>query len=126
MKNTDRLNPGANSMLPQLVLVGVILIFVALGTVIAVKTPAYESADEPWHVENIETLARGHWYSMNPHCPLTLRTVFSCTNGDEAQQAPLYYLVLAGWQRVVGEPVQSSAPGPVALRFSWGCIRSFT
>jgi hypothetical protein len=38
----------------------VILIFVALGSLIAIKTPAYESADEPGHVQNIETLVSGY------------------------------------------------------------------
>ncbi len=70
------------------------------------KTPAYESADEPGHVENIETLVGGHWYNLTPHCPLTARTIFSCENGNEAHQAPLYYLLLAGWQRAVGQPVE--------------------
>jgi hypothetical protein len=39
----------------RLVLVGVIAAFIVLGTTIALKTPAYESADEPGHVENIQT-----------------------------------------------------------------------
>ena len=87
-------------------LAAVIVGFVVLGTVIAVKTPAYESADEPGHVENIETMVSGHWYNLTPHCPLTARTILTCENGTEAHQAPLYYLLMAGWQRVVGQPVQ--------------------
>jgi hypothetical protein len=87
-------------------LAAVIVGFVILGTVVAVKTPAYESADEPGHVENIETLVSGHWYNLTPHCPVTVRTIFTCTNGTEAHQAPLYYLLMAGWQRVVGQPVK--------------------
>jgi hypothetical protein len=116
----ERLSPSASSAVPQLVLAGVILIFIALGTVIAVKTPAYEAADEPGHVENIETLAGGHWYSMTPHCPLTLQTIVSCTNGDEAQQAPLYYFVLAAWQRVAGQPVNSTGAGSISGGFVFG------
>ena len=100
---------------PQLVLGIIILIFLALGTVIAIKVPAYESADEPDHAQNIETLASGHWYSLTPHCRLTIRTIFTCTNGDEAQQAPLYYLVFAGWQGIVGQPVQAPFNQAIAL-----------
>ena len=29
--------------------------------------PAYESADEPGHVENIESLVSGHWYEIPRH-----------------------------------------------------------
>jgi 4-amino-4-deoxy-L-arabinose transferase-like glycosyltransferase len=101
--------------LPQLVLGIIILIFLALGTVIAIKVPAYESSDEPDHVQNIETLASGHWYSLTPHCRLTLRTIYACTNGDEAQQAPLYYLLFAGWQRLVGQSVQAPFNQAIAL-----------
>ena len=88
-----------------LVLVGVLAVFVLLGTLIAVKTPAYESADEPGHVENIETLVSGHWYGMNSDCKYSPREplLLGCA-GDEAHQAPLYYLVLAGWQRLVALP----------------------
>jgi hypothetical protein len=88
-------------------LIGVILAFIALGTVIAIKTPAYESADEPSHVQNIETLAAGHWYGMNSKC----RHSDAFCTGDEPQQAPLYYLLFAGWQRLVGQPVHSPFHG---------------
>ena len=101
--------------LPQLVLGIIILIFLALGTVIAIKVPAYESADEPDHVQNIETLVSGHWYSLTPHCRLTFHTIYTCTNGDEAQQAPLYYLVFAGWQKIIGQPVQAPFNQAIAL-----------
>jgi hypothetical protein len=37
----------------KLVLAGVIVVFVVCGTFIAIETPAYESADEPSHVQNI-------------------------------------------------------------------------
>jgi Dolichyl-phosphate-mannose-protein mannosyltransferase len=98
--HTDTPEPSSNSA--RLVLIGVILVFVVLGTVIAIKTPAYESADEPSHVQNIETLVSGHWYGMNANCKLSGKY---CT-GEEAHQAPLYYLMLAGWQRLAGVPVK--------------------
>ena len=100
---------------PQLVLGVIISMFLALGTVIAIKVPAYEASDEPDHVQNIEALASGHWYSLTPHCRLTTRTVFTCTNGDEAQQAPLYYLLFAGWQVIIRQPVQVPFNQAIAL-----------
>lgn len=92
----------------RIALACVILAFVVIGTIIAVKTPAYESPDEPEHVQNIETLVSGHWYGMNSDCPSNLNPdsrLFQCS-GDEAQQAPLYYLLLAGWQHIVDLPAR--------------------
>ena len=43
----------------RVVLAAVLLGFVVAATVIAVKTPAYESADEPSHVRNIKRLSPG-------------------------------------------------------------------
>lgn len=84
-------------------LIGVLVVFTALATVISVKTPAFESADEPSHVQNIEALAAGKWYRMNSNCGLsTVQRRWIDCEGVEAHQAPLYYLVLAGWQRLVG------------------------
>jgi hypothetical protein len=102
-----------------LALVGVVAIFLLLGTFIALKTPAYESADEPGHVENIETLVAGHWYGMSSSCTWIsqisekVAPQLNCS-GDEAQQAPLYYLVFAGWQRLVGLPAQAPFKGQLA------------
>ena len=84
----------------------VLAIFLAVGTIIAVRTPAYEAADEPGHVQNIETLASGHWYGMNAPCRLDRRIGLLQCSGDEANQAPLYYLLFAGWQKITGQPVQ--------------------
>ena len=83
----------------------VILVFVALSSVVAIKTPAWEAADELDHVDNIELMVGGHWYGINTHCLIDLhfRIELSCRN-DEAQQAPLYYLAMAAWQKVVGLP----------------------
>lgn len=92
-------------------LIGVIVVFVVLGTVIALGTPAYESADEPGHVQDIETLVSGHWYGMNSKCRLSNRFC----SGSEAHQAPLYYLVFAGWQRLVGEPYHAPYRGKFSL-----------
>ena len=87
----------------------VILVFVALASIIAIRTPAWESADEPDHVYNIETLASGHWYGINTHCSYVgVLTTPSC-RPREVQQAPLYYLIMAAWQKTVGLP-----PRPLA------------
>ena len=92
----------------------VIGIFVILGSVIAIKTPAYESADEPGHVQNIETLVSGHLYGMNSHC----RALDSLCTGTEAHQAPLYYLLFSGWQHLTGHSVQPPYKGSQANGFS--------
>jgi len=101
---TPRLATGA--------LVGVLVVFVMLGTFVAFKTPAYEAADEPSHVQNIETLASGHWYGISTKCRLTRHGLVDCTGGDESHQAPLYYLLFAGWQRLVGVPPRAPARLP--------------
>jgi hypothetical protein len=92
----------------------IILIFIMLASIIAIKTPAYESADEPGHVQNIETLVSGHWYGMNSKC----RALDSFCTGTETHQAPLYYLVFAGWQDLAGLSVQPPYKGPQANGFS--------
>ena len=61
-----------------LVLSGVILIFVILSGAIAIRTPAYEFADEPGHVENIESLVAGHWYGINSSCRSTAHGFVDC------------------------------------------------
>ena len=102
-------------------MVAVIAIFILLASVIAFKTPAWESNDEPDHVQNIETLVGGHWYGM--HVGRTEMVTFGgrsytlarTSSGTEAHQAPLYYLLLAGWQRAAGVPVRIPQPGPVDL-----------
>jgi 4-amino-4-deoxy-L-arabinose transferase-like glycosyltransferase len=73
-------------------LAAIIAVFIALATTVAVATPAFESSDEPSHYANVETLVTGHWYQMRP-------------NGqNEAHQPPLYYLVMAGLQKLVHQP----------------------
>ena len=100
-------------------MLGIICAFLALGTVIVVKTPAWESSDEPGHVQNIETLVAGHWYGVNAPCRLDPRIGLLQCSGDEAQQAPLYYLLFAGWQRLVGQaarpPLRTEAKANVTV-----------
>ena len=55
----------AASRRAKVALAVVITVFALISSVIAVKTPAWESNDEPGHVQNIETLVSGHWYVMH-------------------------------------------------------------
>jgi 4-amino-4-deoxy-L-arabinose transferase-like glycosyltransferase len=82
----------------------VLIIFVVLSSVIAIRTPAWESADEPDHVANIESIVAGDWYGMNAQCDHP-NTISSCRDG-EAQQAPLYYLAMGAWQKMMGLPAR--------------------
>ena len=88
-------------------LAAVLIVFAVLASIVAVKTPPWEAADEPGHVQNIETLVSGHWFTIPSSCSLKpgIGPLFDCA-GSEPQQAPLYYLVLAGWQKVAGVPAQ--------------------
>ena len=68
-------------------------------------------------VTNIELIVVGHWYGINTHCWFPKhRFIPSCTN-DEAQQAPLYYLAMAAWQKVVGLPTRP--PPTERTSFRW-------
>ena len=56
----------------------------------------------------------GHWYGMNSNCKYSPKEpLFLGCAGDEAHQAPLYYLVLAGWQRLVDLPARAPFRGPI-------------
>jgi hypothetical protein len=90
-------------------LVGILVAFVLLCLVIALKTPAGESNDESSHVQNVETLDAGHWYGMHLGPVRIVRSYgenlnVGVSSGLEAHQAPLYYLTLAGLQRLSGIP----------------------
>lgn len=104
---TPKRDDGRDGYLIYGALALIILLFVALAWVIAAKTPAWQASDEPGHVQNIETLVRGHWYSIESRCYVAkvdyVDALLSCS-GDEAHQAPLYYLVMAGWQDLIGLP----------------------
>ena len=59
---------GARRLEYEFALTLVVFGFIVLSSVIAVKTPPWQSSDEPEHVRNIETLVSGHWYGMNLDC----------------------------------------------------------
>lgn len=101
------------------------LIFAGLASLVAVKTPAWEANDEPSHVQNVETLVAGHWYRIPTRIPTDLRSrrVPGLRIGPgyatELHQPPLYYLLLAGWQELAGQPPRTINPGHASF-FSTG------
>jgi hypothetical protein len=117
----------------NIALVGVITVFIVLSAAIAFKTPAWESDDEPDHVQNIETLVAGHWYGMHlGHVEIVfydghrINANAGSSSGTEAHQPPLYYLLMAGWQRLVGVPARAPNPGPEEFDFSHGIFQHHT
>jgi hypothetical protein len=94
---------------PTIALAGILAAFLSLASIIAIRTPAWESADEPGHTYNIEQLASGHWYHIPAHPPH--HPEFT----NELHQPPLYYLIMAGVQHLEGEPEHSTNPGPSAF-----------
>jgi Dolichyl-phosphate-mannose-protein mannosyltransferase len=110
---------------PRIALTAVITIFVVLTSTIALHTPPWESADEPGHVQNIETLVAGHWYGMNSSCHAEGRQYAVC-QGTEANQGPLYYLLIAGWQTAIGIPYHAPFIGKVNPAYYFGKAPVFT
>jgi len=94
---------------------GILAVFIGLSSFVALKASPGLSNDELSHVQNVETLVAGHWYGMHLGHP-ELVPVFGKTinagqnSGFEAHQPPLYYLILAGWQRLTGLPPQTPKP----------------
>jgi hypothetical protein len=94
----------AKWLTPPRVLTIVLVSFTLLSAAVLALTPPWEANDEPDHVRNVETLAGGHWYRITPE------------SGFESHQAPLYYLLLAGYQKLARLPVRmpDGQLGPVA------------
>lgn len=101
-----------STIAPTVPLAAILAAFLALSSVIAIKTPAWENADEPGHVYNIEQLVSGHWYRIPAG-----QAPGADWYRDELHQPPLYYLVMAAVQRAAGEPARSTNPGPAAFPF---------
>lgn len=89
---------------PNRLLVLVMITFTLLAAAVMSLTPPWEANDEPDHVRNIETLVSGHWYRITPG------------SGFESHQAPLYYLLLAAYQKLARLPAQmpDGQLGPIA------------
>jgi hypothetical protein len=101
----------AAAITPDLLFRFVLGAFAVVTISLAVLIPAWEANDEPDHVRNIETLVSGRWYRIEPDA------------GYQPHQAPLYYLAIAGWQKVVGidpwVPTLNANPGaPAAGQFT--------
>jgi 4-amino-4-deoxy-L-arabinose transferase-like glycosyltransferase len=79
------------------VLLAVSVCFLLCAAAVLSLTPPWEANDEPYHVINAETLVRGHMYHITPYNDGNLESI----------QAPLYYIVLAGYQHVTGEAAQN-------------------
>jgi Dolichyl-phosphate-mannose-protein mannosyltransferase len=88
--STDTSSSRLSWLTPELALRIILAMFATLTLSIAVLLPAWEANDEPDHVRNVETLVSGHWYRIAPNA------------GFQPHQAPLYYLALAGWQKIIG------------------------
>jgi hypothetical protein len=68
-------------------------VYLPMALTYSLLTRAYEADDEPAHVQNIEFIV-GH--DALPR--------IAVANGLESHQPPLYYLLEAGWQDVLGIP----------------------
>jgi 4-amino-4-deoxy-L-arabinose transferase-like glycosyltransferase len=73
----------------------ILVCFTLLAGVVLALTPPWEANDEPFHVQNVETLVSGHWYRISPSA------------GLESHQAPLYYMVLAAYQKLAKVRIRS-------------------
>jgi 4-amino-4-deoxy-L-arabinose transferase-like glycosyltransferase len=91
-------------MTPGRALAAILVCFALLSAAVLALTPPWEANDEPDHVRNVEVLASGHWFRITPE------------SGFESHQAPLYYLMLAGYQKLMRLPVKlpDGQLGPVA------------
>jgi hypothetical protein len=97
---------------PTIALAAILAAFIALTSVIAIKTPAWEAADEPAHTANIETLVSGHMYRITIGKTTVLDGFqIAPTFRTELHQPPLYYALLAGYQKLLGTPARTINPG---------------
>ena len=82
-------HPIRSRIRPARVLAAICLVSFTASLVVAVATPWGEANDEPDHVRNVETILGGHWYRIEEGA------------GFQPHQPPLYYLGLAGFQKVM-------------------------
>jgi hypothetical protein len=83
---------------PRAALVVVLALYVSLGMLLVALKPPWEAPDEVDHVKNVEALVSGRLYRIRP------------ADGVESYQPPLYYALLAGWQRAWGLEAKQPAP----------------
>lgn len=94
------------SIRPRRVLVAVLALYVGLSLLLVFLVPPWEPVDEDGHVRNVEALVAGHYYRI----PSTPSVGVESGAGTEPQQPPLYYLLVAGWQRLLGGAPRTPAP----------------
>jgi hypothetical protein len=110
-KSSGKVNQPANrstdgavrSGRPIVVLIAVVICFGCLAAGVLALTPPWEANDEPDHFANVEQIVGGHMYHITRYNDGHLETI----------QAPLYYMVLAGFQVVAGVAKQ-----PINLAFA--------
>ena len=85
-------------------LIILLVVYGSMALTYSLLTRAYEAYDEPSHIDNIEYIV-GH--DALPH--------IAVADGLESHQPPLYYLLEAGWQHVLGIP--AFTPSPVGVKF---------
>lgn len=81
------------ALTPRVSVVILAVAYVSLALTFSLLTRAYEADDEQAHVQYIEYVVR---HDAIPH--------ISVANLQESHQPPLYYLVAAGWQDLLGIP----------------------
>ena len=84
-------------------LASTVLLAISLSLVFSLLTPAWETNDEPEHVQYIEYVVR------TGRIP-----AISVANGWESGQPPLYYFMAAQWQKLLGIPAFRPIPLPTA------------
>lgn len=72
----------------------VLVSFTLLAAAVLALTPPWEANDEPFHVWNVQTLVGGHFYDIGKDGNL------------ESPQFPLYYMLLAAYQKLIRIPPQ--------------------
>ena len=102
------MDAGTGNRAARIVFVVLVAAFALLSLAVAFLNPPWEAVDESSHVQNVETLVGGHWYRIERGA------------GLEPHQPPLYYLLLAGLQRLSGLPAR--VPHPVLARHDFLCV----
>jgi hypothetical protein len=87
--------PSGTSSRPRLMkrlsILILVFVYVPMALAFSLLTRAYEADDETAHLQNIEHIVRHHSLPR-----------IAVANGLESHQPPLYYLVAAGWQELLG------------------------
>ncbi|HVA07903.1 MAG TPA: hypothetical protein VNG12_14280, partial [Acidimicrobiales bacterium] len=81
-----------------------LIVYLGWALTYSLRTRAWESYDEQAHVQYVEFIARHH---SIPHIGLA--------NGIESHQPPLYYLLAAAWQKLLGITPFSTEARPAGV-----------